>query len=205
LKSENRETRMKSLLEPVRFRQPLREVRVVSLAPDPEKAPDNSLEREEAAFERGRCEGEKALSEQLVRQRSELLALQQGVLQSMRDLLPQLAREYENTLVELALQAAQKLVAGIPIAVEMVEAAVREALARVEANSELTVLLNEEDLGLLQRANSPMLLSDAGGTRLRLQAGREITRGGCVVQTRFGMIDGRRETKLELLRKAVEA
>ena len=39
--------------------------------------------REQAAYERGRRDGEKALSEQLLQQRGELLELQKGVLDSL--------------------------------------------------------------------------------------------------------------------------
>lgn len=193
---------MKSSFE-LRFAQRPRTVRVLGPAPSPS---DRQLTREleEQAFERGRRQGEKDLSEQLLRQRSELLALQSGVLESLRQVLPQMARECENTLVLLALQAAQKLVAGLPISAEMVEATVREAIARVEDTSEFTILLHASDLELLQRVNSPLLLAEVGGERLHLRTGADVTPGGCVVQTRFGLMDGRRETKLELLRKSLE-
>jgi flagellar assembly protein FliH len=194
---------MNCLLNPVQFNRPLREVRLSGAVPSVDSACARQGQEEEA-FERGRREGEKALSEQLLRQRSELQQLQQGVLQSLRDVLPQIARECENTLIALALESAQKLVAGLPISAEVVEATVREALARVEATSELTVHLHAEDLEILRRANSPLLLSDVAGARLRFQANREVSQGGCIVQTRFGTIDARRETKLELLRKALE-
>jgi flagellar assembly protein FliH len=133
-----------------------------------------------------------------------LLELQAGVLDSMRRMLPQLARECEKTLVALALQAAEKLVAGLPVSAELIEASIREALAKVEDSSEMTVLLHSDDLQLLQSVNSPLLLADVAGQRLHFRAGSDVGRGGCVVQTRFGLMDARRETKLEVLRKSLE-
>ncbi|MFO1497092.1 MAG: FliH/SctL family protein [Verrucomicrobiota bacterium] len=193
---------MKSSPDKIHFQRPPKDVRI-AIPGAPADLGRQLQEREEAAFERGRRAGEKALSEQLLRQRAELLELQNGVLQSLRQLLPQLAKEYESTLVTIALEAAQKVMAGLPVTAELVEATVREALERVDATSELTVLLHAEDLELLQRANSPLLVSEIGGEKLRLQGGREVTRGGCIVQTRFGTIDGRRETKLQLLRESL--
>lgn len=156
-----------------------------------------------ASYERGRLEGERALHEQLIRQRADVMELQTGLLAALRDTLPQVARECEHTLVTLALEAAQRLVAGLPISVEMIEAAVKEACSAVQDTAEFTVQLHAEDLALLERINSPVLLPQDGKERIHFQTSAQITRGGCVVQTRFGVIDARRETKIELLRTAL--
>ena len=161
-------------------------------------------EREQAAFEHGRTQGERALSEQLVRQRAELLELQNGVLTSLSQAIPRLIHESEKALVLLALEAVEKWQAGVPVAVEIIEAVVREAMEQTEATSELTVFLNPADLELLRQVNSPLLLPphDAG---MRFQAGADVDRGGCRVQTRFGVLDARREVKIELTKKAVQS
>jgi flagellar biosynthesis/type III secretory pathway protein FliH len=39
---------------------------------------------------------------------------------------------------------------------------------------------------------------------VELISSTEVSRGGCVVQTRFGVIDARRETKLELLQESLK-
>ena len=41
--------------------------------------------------------------------------------------------------------------------------------------------------------------------RVRYLEGKEVSRGGCLVETRCGVIDGRRETRAALLREAVSA
>jgi len=157
----------------------------------------------QASYERGRLDGERALSEQLVRQRAEVMELQTGLLAALREAIPQVARDGERALVALALEAAQKLVSGLPVSGELIEASVREAIAQVEDTAEFTVQLHPEDLALLERTNSPLLLPQGGQERIRFQPSTHVSRGGCVVQTRFGVIDNRRETKVELLQKAV--
>ena len=67
---------------------------------------------EQAAFERGLAEGEKRLGEQLLRQRTELLELQNGVLASLRDAVPRVVRQSEAALIQVALEVARKLVGG---------------------------------------------------------------------------------------------
>lgn len=160
--------------------------------------------REQAAFERGVAKGEKRLGEQLLRQRSELLELQNGVLASLREAVPQVLRQSESGLIQLALEAARKLVGDLPVSVEMVETAVRSALAQAEESAEFYIYLHADDLALLQKCNSPVLLPGPGNEAIRFQASPEVTRGGCLVQTRFGIIDTRRETKLELMRQSLE-
>jgi flagellar biosynthesis/type III secretory pathway protein FliH len=56
----------------------------------------------------------------------------------------------------------------------------------------------------LKRVNSPLLLSGNGQEQVHFDCSPEVTRGGCLVQTRFGIIDARRETKIELLKQAMQ-
>lgn len=158
-----------------------------------------------AAYERGRLEGEQAVSEQLIRQRVEFSELQNGLLAALRGTFPRVVQECETTMIALALEAAQRLVAGLPVSAEMVEAAVREAIAQANDTSELEVLVNEADLLVLQRAQSPLLVAEAGPQKLRVAASPDISRGGCLVHTRFGTVDARRETKLENLKDSLIA
>lgn len=158
-----------------------------------------------AAYERGRLEGEQAVSEQLIRQRVEFSELQNGLLATLRGTFPRVVQECETTMIALALEAAQRLVAGLPVSSEMVEAAIREAIAQANDTSELEVLVNEADLQVLQRAQSPLLAAEAGPQKLRVAASPDISRGGCLVHTRFGTVDARRETKLENLKESLIA
>jgi flagellar assembly protein FliH len=187
--------------------QPLRNARMIWPA-DAETGLTQSAgdpSREQAAFERGLTEGEKRLGEQLLRQRTELLELQNGVLASLRGALPQVIRQSESAVIQLALEVARKLVGDLPISAEMVEAAVRSALAQVEERTEFHVSLHAEDLALLQKCNSPVRLPGPGNEAMRFRASSEVTRGGCLVQTRFGVVDARRETKLALIQQSLES
>src|SRR5262249_28092106 len=106
--------------ENITLSQPLSDVRLVR--PDAARdAEARAREAELAAYERGKRDGEKALSEQLLQQRSELLELQRGVIDSLQRVVPSLVRETESALVDLALEAAKKVVAGVPITAKTVE------------------------------------------------------------------------------------
>ena len=158
---------------------------------------------EQAAYERGRRDGENALSEQLLQQRSELLELHQGVLDSLRNAVPQVVKDTENAMMELTLESAKKVVAGLPISRELVEAVVREAVGQVEDSVEIAVHLNPDDLALLRKYQSPVLQGTADSGPLRFTSSTEVPRGGCLVQTRFGLLDARRQTKIEQLHETL--
>ncbi len=125
----------------------------------------NDQQREQAAYERGLAEGEQRLGEQLLRQRRELLELQNGVLASLGQAASQVVRQSESALVQLALEVASKLISGLPVSAEMVEAAVRSALAQVAGSTEFHVYVHADDLALLQQCNSPVLLPGPGPGR----------------------------------------
>jgi flagellar assembly protein FliH len=190
--------------EPILFTALVQDVRLVKPAP-PQPTVDLALEREKAAYERGRQEGENALREQLISQRNEMATLLNGVIESLRNTIPQLVHETESALIQLALESSQKIVAGMPVNPKMVEAVVREALQQVEDTADVTIQLHADDLALLQKHKSDVLKSAPNSKPLQIAASAEVTRGGCLVRTRFGIIDARRETKLDQLREAIAA
>jgi len=173
--------------------QPLRDVRLLAGAPAQDWQ-QFLRDREADAFEHGRRAGESSLNEQLLRQRNDTVALQRGILASFQRALPQVAHEAESALIDLALEAARKIVAGMPVDV-----------ALAEDTAEITIQLHPDDLALLRQHQSPVLNGPPESGPLRFSQSSEIGRGGCLIQTRFGLIDARRETKIEQLRQSLNA
>ncbi len=170
--------------------------------------PDARMEKEmeeklRARYEQGLRDGEKRLNEQLLRQRSEVVDLQKGVLKALEEALPQVRSECEAALVDLALEAARKLACSLAITREMIETLVNEALVQIESTHGAVVLLHPDDLRLLERFNGPEEAGAPGQRRIEFKPSTEIPRGGCLVQTRFGTLDARRETRFELLKRSL--
>jgi flagellar biosynthesis/type III secretory pathway protein FliH len=65
--------------------------------------------------------------------------------------------------------------------------------------------VHPDDLALLRQHQAPILdgLPDSGP--LRFVSAPDVGRGGCVIQTRFGLVDARRETKIEQIRQSLNA
>jgi flagellar assembly protein FliH len=190
------------LLGTIEFGSILRDVRRVE--PKPEPSIDELLRAcEQEAFERGRQAGELALRESLLEQRTEFMTLQRGVFAHLRNSIPEVMAQCEAAMVQLAFEVAGRLVAGVPISTEMVQGVVREAVGELTDAGRITVHLHPEDLELLQKANAPVLSEEIAGERLEFEPSANVTRGGCILRTRFGSVDARRETKIEQLRQAV--
>jgi len=194
---------MKSWCEQIKLPSPLRDARVPAPTPVMTSGAGAAPEQWQSSYELGRLEGEKSLAEQLVKQRAEMHELFQGALASLRQAVPQVVRDTESMVVSLALEIAMKLVGELPVTVPMVEAAVRDALAEVEGAAQLTVKLHPADLELLQSGNSSLIAPPEGASDITFVASPEVTRGGCLVQTRFGIVDARRETKLDLIKRSL--
>jgi flagellar assembly protein FliH len=188
----------------IRFQEAPQNVRLLVKAPMQDWQ-EHLREREQAAYEKGRRDGQRALGEQMLQQRNEMVELQNGVLLSLKQSLPRMIQENESALMNLALELAQKIVAGMPIDPAMLEAVVQEALQQASDTAGVVIKLHPDDLALLRKHNSPLLngLPETGS--LRFTVSSEVTRGGCIVQTRFGQIDARRETKVEQLRLTLTA
>lgn len=159
--------------------------------------------QEQAAYERGRRDGESGLGAQLIQQRNEIVELQRGILTNLNGAVSQVIHESQSACIQLALEAAGRIVAGYPIDSGLVEAVVREALAQVEDSTEITVQVHPEDLALLQKNDSSLLGDTSEKSRLRFVPSSQVNRGGCLVQTRFGVIDAQREVKLRQLAETV--
>jgi flagellar assembly protein FliH len=182
------------MTEILQLAQPPRDIRLTT---------EEEMTREQAAYEHGRRDAESALNQVLLDQRLELVEALQNTLVSLRRALPQVVEDSRQQLVSLALEVARKLTAGIPVSAEMVEAAVRDALEHVGQATESTVYLHPEDLKLLRQLEATALPVNGTNDAVKFESSAEVTRGGCLIKTKFGVIDARRETKLEQLQKTL--
>ena len=182
---------------------PLRQIEVV---------PREDLKlTEQAAYERGKKDAEANLQSQLEVMKTEYAAEQQQKLadffKNIQDDLggqvPRMLQSLEKHVINLAADIAMKIVAGTPVDKSMVETVVKDALAKAEKDTDVVVLLNEADLELLSQADSELLQRTHGSSEVVFKASPEVSRGGCLLETRYGTVDARIETKADVLKKAV--
>lgn len=166
---------------------------------------------EQAAYERGKKDAEASLQNQLELMKTEYAAEQNQKLaeffkQIQDDLggqVPLMLQSLEKHVINLAADIAMKIVADTPVDKSMVESVVKDALAKAEKDTDLVVLLNEADLELLSQADSELLKRTHGASEVVFKAAPEVSRGGCILETRYGTVDARIETKANAVKKAV--
>ena len=182
---------------------PLRQIEVV---------PREDLKlTEQAAYERGKKDAEATLQGQLEVMKTEYAAEQQqkqadffkNIQDDLGGQVPRMLQSLEKHVINLAADIAMKIVAGTPVDKSMVETVVKDALAKAEKDTDVVVLLNEADLELLSQADSELLQRTHGSSEVVFKASPEVSRGGCLLETRYGTVDARIETKADVLKKAV--
>lgn len=154
----------------------------------------------------GHAEGlEAGLAEARARMEPALRALEAAAeeIAALRDMT---AEALERDAVELALQLAEKVLAGsLAVQPERVLDIVRGALRRLAERRRVTVLVNPADLDAVREAADGFAAELGGIEHCEVQAERRIARGGAVVRTDEGQIDVSVETQLQRARELVEA
>ena len=149
-------------------------------------------ERERQGYERGR-------EEVVAEYEAQIKALKDELEQKNSTELPEILDKIESPVSGELSQRRDDMEGKI------VEVAIQDALSHCENDTEVAVYLNPEDLKLLKDTGSDLLADSPHQRRVRYMKDEEISRGGCLVETNCGLIDGRRETREQLLREAVDS
>ena len=127
-------------------------------------------------------------------------------IQRMRELEARTADAVEHHAVVLAIEIAEKVVAGaIEVEPERVLDVVRGALRAIVERERLVIHVNPEDLEIVREGLDELTGALGGIEHVDVQEERRVPRGGCVVRTTVGEVDARIDTKLEQAREAVMA
>jgi flagellar assembly protein FliH len=186
----------------VRFDRPLSGARPVGRATRLFTEAEVEAIRTEA-YRAGSDTAHATADQQIVELRSEVQQLQAGVLAKLSHIDTKILSELSATLPSLALDIARRLLAGYEPPVEVVEKLCLEALAEIfpeRDNLELTVC--PRDAVLLEQVTPAWHDLYPG---LRLCSDKKLTPGECIVRSRFGLTDARREAKLSALGHALHA
>jgi flagellar assembly protein FliH len=112
----------------------------------------------------------------------------------------------EEAAVELGLRVADKVLAGaLEVQPERVIDVVRGALRGIIERERVQVLVHPDDLELVSAAGAGIIAELGGIERFEVQAEQRVARGGAVVRTSDGEVDGSIATKLERVRETVAA
>jgi flagellar assembly protein FliH len=166
---------------------------------------------EQAAYARGKQEAESNLQERLelmkaeyvTKKDKELADFCENIRNDLGTQVPKMLESLEKHVINLAADIATKIVADLPIDKTLVESVVKDALAKAEKDAKIVVLLHPDDLDLLTQGDSELLDDTQGTDKVLFKPSSDVTRGGCLLDTHYGLVDARRETKAKLLKQAV--
>jgi flagellar assembly protein FliH len=154
-------------------------------------------EKVQAAYRRGVDDARAAADQQMVEFRSDMERLSDGILKKLAEIEPAMMVQLRDALPGLALEIARRLLAGFEPPPEIIARFCHEALAQIFPEQEgLELSLSPRDAEQLKELNPDWLQRYPG---LRVRSDSSLETGDCLVRSRFGLTDGRRQTKLAAL------
>lgn len=166
-----------------------------------------SLQQAQAYAEQIRAEalqrGEDAIAQARDTGRAEGYAEVLQDIARARQLYAQTMDTAEADMVEMAFRLAARIV-GDTLARDpaRVQAMVAAVLRRARGKRDILVKVAPQDLQMLE-ASGEVLSQQVDGVAVYFEADDTLTRGGCVIHTESGQIDGRIETQLDIMRRAL--
>lgn len=143
-----------------------------------------ALERE--AFTKGYAQGERAGVEAGAKRAEAMLRRLAQTLDDLSRLRTTMIRDTERQMVQLALTIAQRLVQReISLDAEIVAAMAHVALDRLGDSAPATIRLHADDYATVMAARG----AEWAGTQVTVVPDAAVARGGCVVESAFGLID----------------
>jgi len=193
--------------------QPVALDELEQLGPAPSQDPAQAAE---AVIEAARAEAdalrasavEDGFTEGLRRGREETAASLVPAADALRDALMEAISAREEILAgvemcaaQLAISIAEKIVVGtLEVAPERVVDVVRGALRGLLGSERIIVCVHPDDIDLVRAAGL-----EHADAHIEIYAERRVARGGVLVRTAVGEVDGRIETKLDAVRALVAA
>lgn len=155
----------------------------------------------EEGFARGYAEARQFYEQQLAESRALIHQMRDEQARGTVETLANLEKRISTALPELALDIARQILAGYEPPAELLQAICRQSLDQMfPERAGLELVLGPRDAELLQ-AQPPAWRSAYPG--LKITADPVLQPGECVVRSRFGVVDGRRETRLAALRESL--
>ena len=147
----------------------------------------------------------RALREELeARHREEVGVFLEQLSQKMSPQLAERMEVLEKALLQLTVEAVAKIVGSLPITVDVIEASLRETLGAAAGVPVLRVMLNPEDLKMLENASYSEIRSQCAARGIQMTPDPAVDRGGCLVETSSGFVDGLRSSRISSFSSALE-
>lgn len=179
---------------------PLADVSVVDYG-DPPVSARVADEREQAAYAKGRAEAEAFAQKQIVEMRAEFLEIQRSVFEELSGRFDTMTQMVGERVPQLVMALVRRVWGGLEMTPDSIKNILDEMLSEFAPEGEnLEVSLHPSDLAVLKENGD----NASEHEYIKLIADEQLERGDCLVSSRFGMIDGRVETKLKKIEEELQ-
>jgi len=155
----------------------------------------------QAGREQGRLEIEETLSLLVQEQEQTLLSLAESIRAEKEKIISRIEPQLIDLACAIAGKIVRKEIAQDDLAILRI---VEQAISLAVEKEKLRIRLNPADLEILRQYSQGLKQSHDGIQDLELQEDPRIERGGCVIETPTGNVDGRLERQLEEIRRALK-
>jgi flagellar assembly protein FliH len=161
-------------------------------------------ERSEAAYRSGLEDG-RSLGVQTTREEmAPVLEVLRGMTQEIDVQRDALLEGTERTLLQLSMTVTRRILqAELTVRPEAVLDILRMCLSQIKESSKVVVRVHPEDERVLRAEEGELraAMGQFGAWELREDA--QVPRGGCLIDTDFGVLDGRLESQLEEIERTL--
>lgn len=128
----------------------------------------------------------------------------QAMLGYLADRWDRVFKSADMDVTQLAFAVAQNIIGAVSeVREDMVLQSVRDCLAHVQDTKQLTICVNPDDLEIVRANRTHWQESYERIESMLIEADTSIERGGCLIETPSGDIDGQISSRLEKLRGAI--
>jgi len=152
------------------------------------------------AYQLGLEEGvEKAMKEKGRNIEHQLADLEQTINQ-MKKLKEEMMKQNESHLIQLAYQIASRIAYDhIEEKPETVLSVMKNAIEMAQSDEEITVLVAADQVDFLEKMKAQTGRDFEFLKKVKLQVSDQVTTGGCIIETNYGVVDARLEERVSKL------
>jgi len=193
---------MLSSHDSVRLTAPLRRISLRRAEIDAARESEEREAFRKAAYQQGFEDASAFLNQQLVEQRGEVIRLQEETFTAIAEQHAGQLDELRRLLPGLVMEIARRALSGLEPDRGRVEGAIAEVMAEIVPGArDVEIALHPADLELIGHFDPEFEGKYAG---IRFVSDSNLKVGDCTMRSRFGVVDGRLETKLENLSRALQ-
>ena len=112
-------------------------------------------------------------------------------------------KESEGQLLDTAVIIARRIIGECAVKEELFKTILENTIKQVKAKRKLHIRVNEEDLLAAEKLLDEKIAPENGIADFTLEKDIAVTRGGCIVETERGNLDGRIESQLQYVRDRI--